>query len=45
LCWRGWGFGLIAAVLAQKLDPKVYIAADVEQVLGFRTAGAVAGLQ
>jgi capsular polysaccharide biosynthesis protein len=31
----GLGFGLIAAVLAQKLDPKVYIAADVEQVLGF----------
>jgi uncharacterized protein involved in exopolysaccharide biosynthesis/Mrp family chromosome partitioning ATPase len=28
-------FGLLAAVIAHKLDPRVYIAADVEQVLGF----------
>jgi hypothetical protein len=27
--------GLAAAVIAQKLDPKVYIASDVEQLLGF----------
>jgi len=28
-------FGLFLAVLAHKLDPKVYIASDVENVLGF----------
>jgi uncharacterized protein involved in exopolysaccharide biosynthesis/Mrp family chromosome partitioning ATPase len=28
-------FGLLAAALANKMDPKIYIAADVEQVLGF----------
>ncbi len=27
--------GLAAAVIAQKMDPKVYIASDVEQLLGF----------
>ena len=31
----GLAFGLIAAVLAQKLDPHVYIAEDVERTLGF----------
>jgi len=31
----GLAFGIIAAVLAQKFDSHVYIAADVEQVLGF----------
>ena len=31
----GLFLGLLAAVIAHKLDPKVYIAADVEQVLGF----------
>jgi polysaccharide biosynthesis transport protein len=28
-------FGLLAAMLAHRMDPRVYIAADVEQVLGF----------
>ncbi len=28
-------FGLLAAVAAHKMDPRVYIASDVEQVLGF----------
>jgi hypothetical protein len=27
--------GLAAAVIAQKMDPKVYVASDVEQLLGF----------
>jgi uncharacterized protein involved in exopolysaccharide biosynthesis len=31
----GMMFGLLATVIANKMDPKVYIAADVEQVLGF----------
>jgi hypothetical protein len=29
-------FGVLAAVCAHKLDPKIYIAADVERVLGFQ---------
>jgi uncharacterized protein involved in exopolysaccharide biosynthesis/Mrp family chromosome partitioning ATPase len=28
-------FGLAAAVIAQKMDPRIYIAGDVEQLLGF----------
>jgi len=28
-------FGLAAAAIAQKMDPRIYIAADVEQLLGF----------
>ena len=28
-------FGLLVAVIANKMDPRIYIAADVEQVLGF----------
>ena len=28
-------FGLLAAAVANRMDPKVYIAADVEQLLGF----------
>jgi capsular polysaccharide biosynthesis protein len=31
----GLFFGVLAAVLAHKLDPKVYIARDVELILGF----------
>jgi Mrp family chromosome partitioning ATPase len=31
----GLFFGVAAAVTANKLDPKIYIGADVEQVLGF----------
>ena len=31
----GLFFGLLAAIAAHKLDPKVYVAADVELVLGF----------
>ena len=31
----GLYFGLLAAVLVHKVDPKIYIAADVERVLGF----------
>jgi polysaccharide biosynthesis transport protein len=31
----GLFFGLLAAVLVHKVDPKIYIAADVERVLGF----------
>ena len=31
----GLFFGILAAVLAHKSDPRIYIAADVEQVLGF----------
>ena len=35
LVFAGLMFGILAAVVSHKLDPKVYIAADVEQVLGF----------
>jgi hypothetical protein len=31
----GLFFGVLAAVMAHKVDPKIYIAADVERVLGF----------
>ena len=31
----GLFFGLVAAVLVHKVDPKIYIAEDVERVLGF----------
>jgi len=31
----GLFFGVLAAVVVNKLDPRIYIAADVEQVLGF----------
>ncbi|MGO9335890.1 MAG: hypothetical protein ACLPY1_00115 [Terracidiphilus sp.] len=31
----GLVFGILAAVAAHKLDPRIYIAADVERVLGF----------
>jgi uncharacterized protein involved in exopolysaccharide biosynthesis len=30
------GLGLAAAVVAHKLDPRVYVASDVEQLLGYR---------
>ncbi|MGA3262813.1 MAG: hypothetical protein ABSC47_02075 [Terracidiphilus sp.] len=35
LVFAGLLFGMLAAVIAHKMDPRVYIAADVEQVLGF----------
>jgi len=35
IAFAGLFFGVIAAVAAHKLDPKIYIAADVQQVLGF----------
>jgi len=35
IIFAGLFLGLLAAVIAHKLDPKVYIAADVEQILGF----------
>jgi hypothetical protein len=35
IAFAGLFFGILAAVAAHKLDPKVYIAADVELVLGF----------
>jgi len=35
ILFAGLAFGLFAAVLAHKLDPKVYVAKDVELVLGF----------
>jgi uncharacterized protein involved in exopolysaccharide biosynthesis len=35
LVLAGLFFGILAAVTAHKLDPRVYIAADVERVLGF----------
>jgi uncharacterized protein involved in exopolysaccharide biosynthesis len=31
----GLFFGVLAAICAHKIDPRIYIAADVEQVLGF----------
>ena len=34
MAFAGLLLGMLAAVGAQKLDPKVYIAADVEEVLG-----------
>jgi succinoglycan biosynthesis transport protein ExoP len=36
LLFAGVVFGILAAVCAHKLDPKIYIAADVERVLGFQ---------
>ena len=35
IAFAGLLFGILAAVAARKMDPKVYIAADVEQILGF----------
>ena len=35
IVFAGLMFGILAAVVSHKMDPKVYIAADVEQVLGF----------
>ncbi len=35
IMFAGLFFGLLAAISAHKLDPKVYVAADVELVLGF----------
>jgi len=35
LAMAGLLFGLIAAVLANKIDPRVYIASDVQHVLGY----------
>jgi Mrp family chromosome partitioning ATPase/uncharacterized protein involved in exopolysaccharide biosynthesis len=35
IAFAGIFFGLLAAIAANKLDQKVYIASDVEQVLGF----------
>jgi succinoglycan biosynthesis transport protein ExoP len=36
LLFAGLVFGILAAVSAHKLDPKIYIAADVERALGFQ---------
>jgi uncharacterized protein involved in exopolysaccharide biosynthesis len=35
IAFAGLFFGVLAAIGARKLDPKVYISSDVEQVLGF----------
>jgi hypothetical protein len=35
IVFAGLFFGLLAAILAHKIDPRIYIGADVEQVLGF----------
>ena len=35
LVFAGLFFGMLAAVVAHKMDPRVYIASDVERVLGF----------
>jgi capsular polysaccharide biosynthesis protein len=35
IAFAGLFFGVLAAIGAHKLDPKVYISSDVEQVLGF----------
>jgi len=35
IVFAGLFFGILAAVVAHKMDPRVYIAADVERVLGF----------
>jgi len=35
ICFGGVLLGILAAVVAQKLDPKIYIAKDVELILGF----------
>lgn len=35
LIFTGLFFGMLAAVAAHKMDPRVYIASDVERVLGF----------
>ncbi len=35
LVFAGLFFGMLSAVVAHKMDPRVYIASDVERVLGF----------
>jgi uncharacterized protein involved in exopolysaccharide biosynthesis/Mrp family chromosome partitioning ATPase len=35
LVFAGIFFGMLAAVVAHKMDPRVYIASDVERILGF----------
>jgi uncharacterized protein involved in exopolysaccharide biosynthesis len=35
IAFAGLFFGILAAVLTHKIDPRIYTAADVEQVLGF----------
>jgi succinoglycan biosynthesis transport protein ExoP len=41
IAFAGLLLGIIAAVTANKLDQKIYIAADVEQVLGFAPMAAL----
>jgi uncharacterized protein involved in exopolysaccharide biosynthesis/Mrp family chromosome partitioning ATPase len=35
LVFAGLFFGMLAAVIAHKMDPRIYIASDVERVLGY----------
>ena len=39
------GLGLAAAVVAHKMDPRVYVASDVEQLLGYRPMRSCLGLR